>query len=107
MRTTKAGDNAGRKFFSCTKKQDEGCGFFQWEDEPNGGGGKATSTSFFGPCLAHFSALHHPRTRRVAYSTSHPCLIGTDWCWQSDGVTDSRIQAAAAAGAATMMPRVR
>ncbi len=34
LRQTKQGQNEGRKFFACAKGRDEGCGFFQWEDEP-------------------------------------------------------------------------
>lgn len=36
--TTKEGANQGRKFFTCSKGRDDGCGFFEWMDE--GGGGK-------------------------------------------------------------------
>ncbi|KAI5479873.1 DNA topoisomerase III [Pseudohyphozyma bogoriensis] len=35
----KEGPNKGRKFFTCAKGKDNGCGFFAWTDEPGRGGG--------------------------------------------------------------------
>jgi DNA topoisomerase-3 len=36
----KEGPNTGRKFWSCSKPRDEGCGFFEWADgQQNGGAG--------------------------------------------------------------------
>ncbi|KIM69270.1 hypothetical protein SCLCIDRAFT_830191 [Scleroderma citrinum Foug A] len=32
---TKDGLNKGRLFWGCAKGKDEGCGFFEWDDEPN------------------------------------------------------------------------
>ncbi|KAL4074090.1 DNA topoisomerase [Scleroderma citrinum] len=32
---TKDGINKGRIFWTCVKGRDEGCGFFEWEDEPS------------------------------------------------------------------------
>lgn len=35
----KEGPNTGRKFWACLKQRDEGCGFFEWQDESNNGNG--------------------------------------------------------------------
>lgn len=32
---TKDGNNKGRLFWACAKGRDEGCGFFEWDDEPS------------------------------------------------------------------------
>lgn len=36
---TKESDNKGRKFFTCSKGQDGGCGFFEWNENGGGVGG--------------------------------------------------------------------
>lgn len=33
----KEGPNTGRKFWACPKQRDEGCGFFEWQDDNNNG----------------------------------------------------------------------
>ncbi|PAA69379.1 hypothetical protein BOX15_Mlig014717g2, partial [Macrostomum lignano] len=35
----KDGPNKGRPFFGCAKPMNQSCNFFQWGDEPAGGGG--------------------------------------------------------------------
>lgn len=34
----KDGPNTGRKFWACMKQRDEGCGFFEWQDDNSNGG---------------------------------------------------------------------
>lgn len=37
LTVSKEGPNKGRKFHSCSKPRDSGCGFFQWADQPGSG----------------------------------------------------------------------
>lgn len=34
----KEGPNKGRQFYGCPAPRGQGCNFFQWADEPSGGG---------------------------------------------------------------------
>ena len=44
--------------------------------------------------IARVSPRHvSPHTRRVTCSSQRPCLVGADRCLQSDGMTNSRLQA--------------
>ncbi|ESO84773.1 hypothetical protein LOTGIDRAFT_168441, partial [Lottia gigantea] len=38
----KEGPNKGKSFYGCPKPRNEGCGFFQWADQPPGNGGGGT-----------------------------------------------------------------
>ena len=42
--------------------------------------------------LPFFLQLYSSRTHRVMYSTWRPCLTDADWCLQSGGMSDSRLQ---------------
>ncbi|KAG8214045.1 DNA topoisomerase [Butyriboletus roseoflavus] len=42
---TKEGVNKGRLFWGCTKGKEEGCGFFEWDDEPTKSPGSGPPTS--------------------------------------------------------------
>jgi GRF zinc finger len=48
------GANQGRKFWTCTKGSDSGCGFFEWDDEPprNGPPRSAIGTSVGSPATS-------------------------------------------------------
>ncbi|KAF8843023.1 prokaryotic type I DNA topoisomerase [Paxillus ammoniavirescens] len=41
---TKEGANKGRLFWGCAKGKDEGCGFFEWDDEPSKSSGSGIGT---------------------------------------------------------------
>lgn len=41
----KEGPNKGRVFWGCSKGKDDGCGFFEWDDEPNKNLGAAAPRS--------------------------------------------------------------
>ena len=47
----------------------------------------------FGHCSRIFKKLSPPHTRRVMYPASCPCVLGADWCLQSDVMPDSPLQA--------------
>ena len=47
---------------------------------------------FFGTISHAFSSSTLYHTRRAMYFTQWPCLSDPDWCLQSDGVPDSRLQ---------------
>ena len=53
---TKEGLNKGRLFWVCAKGKDEGCKFFEWDDEP-------TKTPGLGPPITS--------TRTVSHSDPH------------------------------------
>lgn len=42
---SKDGGNKGRMFWGCSKGRDEGCGFFEWDDEPSRSTGASTSVT--------------------------------------------------------------
>ena len=44
----KEGQNKGRMFWTCSKSQDEQCGYFEWDDDQGGGGGGGAGTSSSG-----------------------------------------------------------
>ena len=59
-----------------------------------GGGAKGVRQlrRYFGQCLMFLSSVPS-HTRRVMCSTKCPCLVDADWCLQSDGTTNARLQA--------------
>ncbi|WVO18767.1 uncharacterized protein IAS62_000038 [Cryptococcus decagattii] len=42
----KEGPNKGRQFWACPNNPKAQCGFFQWEDDPNVGGGGSSGECF-------------------------------------------------------------
>lgn len=57
LTVTKEGANKGRLFWGCAKGKDEGCNFFEWDDEP-------TKTPGLGPPISM-------STRTVSHNDPH------------------------------------
>lgn len=41
----KEGDNQGRLFWHCPSRMPDGCGFFEWDDEPPRAGGSSSNAN--------------------------------------------------------------
>jgi DNA topoisomerase-3 len=72
---TKEGANKGRLFWGCAKGKDEGCGFFEWDDEPSKSSGSGIGTgSGIGnlkPMSTRTVSQHEPPSSGRCYKVSN------------------------------------
>jgi len=71
---TKEGANKGRLFWGCAKGKDEGCHFFEWDDEP-------TKTPVLGSSMLTLTVSHndpHSSGKCFKASNNQDCILLAD-----------------------------